>query len=114
MNRTPDAKQFISGWESNVLFDLSGEDPFSLLFTEGKVEFKSGKVTDPDVTFFCNSDLFFDILTGKIDQDDAFANGLVEIKGSIFDSVKFRHAAELTQQKHNTIFSLLKTLSRFS
>jgi putative sterol carrier protein len=115
MNRTAEVKKFISGWESKVLFDLSGEEPFWLDFSkDGKVTFNNGKIFDPDVTFYCNSDLFFEMLTGKIDQDEAFSNGLVEIKGSIFDSVKFRHAAELTQEKHNMIFTMLRTFSRLT
>jgi putative sterol carrier protein len=114
INKTAEAKEFIAGWDSSIQFDLSGEAPFTLLFTNGRAEYRSGKAIDPDVTLYCGSNLFFDIITGKIDQDEAFSNGLVEVKGSILDSVRFRHAAELTQQKHNTMFSILKTLSRIT
>lgn len=114
MNKTNSVKEFTSGWSSKVQFDLSGEEPFALDFSGEKVSFKQGKFAEPDVVFYCNSNLFFDMLTGKIDQDEAFSNGLVELKGSIFDSVKFRHAAELTQGAHNTLFSVLRALSRFS
>ena len=79
--------------------------PFGVVFTtDGNARFKNGMLENPDVIFYCKSDLFYQILTGKKDQDEAFSNGLVEIKGSIIDSVKFRHAAELTQEKHNTLF----------
>ena len=93
MNKTSEVKNFISGWSSTIQFDLSGEDPFGLVFTtDGNVSFKNGILEDPDVIFYCKSDLFYQILTGKKDQDEAFSNGLVEVKGSIIDSVKFRHA----------------------
>jgi len=115
MNRTPEVGEFTKGWESRVRFDLRGEDPFGIVFSkDGKVRFEAGKLERPDVIFYCESDLFFDMMTGKVDQDDAFSNGLVEIVGSIFDSVRFRHAAEITQQKHGTLFSVLRTFSRFA
>ncbi|MDG6994515.1 MAG: SCP2 sterol-binding domain-containing protein [Nitrososphaerota archaeon] len=115
MNKTSEVKNFISGWSSAIQFDLSGEDPFGLVFSaDGRVDFKTGKLDRPDVTFYCNSDLFFQVITGKVDQDEAFSNGLVDVKGSIFDSVKFRHAAELTQEKHSTLFAALRAFSRFA
>jgi putative sterol carrier protein len=115
INKTDEARKFVLGWESKIQFELSGEDPFALFFhPDGTVEFRSEKTVDPDVTFYCNSDLFFDILTGKIDQDAAFSNGLVEVKGSIFDSVRFRHAAEIAQQKHSTLFGILRTFSKLT
>ncbi len=115
MNKTKDVKSFTFGWSSNVQFDLGGEEPFAVVFSkDGMVSFKTGRLENPDVIFYCNSDLFYQILTGKIDQDEAFSNGLVEVKGSIIDSVKFRHVAEITQEKHSTLFSALRTFSRFT
>lgn len=114
MNKTPEVKNFISGWTSNVQFDLSGEDPFGLEFTqEGSIHFRNGRFENPDVSFYCTADLFFQILTGRADQDEAFSNGLVEVSGSIIDSVRFRHAAELTQEKHSALFTTLRAFSRF-
>ena len=43
-----------------------------------------------------------------------FSNGLVDVKGSIFDSVKFRHAAEITQEEHSALFTVLRAVSRFT
>ncbi len=115
MNKTPEVKDFALGWESRVQFDLLGEEPFAIIFSkDGKGEFENGRIEKPDVIFYCESNLFFDMMTGKVDQDDAFSNGLVEIKGSIFDSVRFRHMAELTQQKHGALFSVLRALSKFT
>jgi putative sterol carrier protein len=114
MNRTPEVSTFIQGWESKVQFDLDGEEPFAVIFKDGKAAVAKGKVDSPDVTIYCDSKSFFDMMTGKTSQDDAFATGIVDVKGSIIDSVRFRHAAELTQQKHNMLFSTLRALSRFS
>lgn len=114
MNKTPEVKNFTSGWSTSIQFDLNGEDPFGVVFGEdGQVSFRNGKLENPEVTFYCEADLFFQILTGRKDQDGAFSNGLVEVKGSIIDSVKFRHAAELTQENHSALFSTLRALSRF-
>jgi putative sterol carrier protein len=114
MNRTTEVSEFIEGWDSRLQFDLDGEEPFAVVFKDGKASTVKGRIPDPDVTIYCDSRSFFDMMTGKVSQDDAFTNGLVDVKGSIIDSVKFRHAAEMTQQKHSTLFSTLRALSRFT
>ena len=117
MDKTPELKEFTKGWESRVRFELSGEAPFDVVFEKDlTVNFeqppKSGST--PDVTFYCDSETFFGLMTGRLDQDEAFSNGLVEVKGSILDSVKFRHAAEITQKRHGTLFTVLRAVSRFT
>ncbi len=117
MNKTKEVKEFAEGWESRILFDLTGEEPFGIIFPSGEgspISFVGRKLENPDVVFYSNSELFFGMLTGKIDQDEAFSNGLIDIKGSIFDSVKFRHAAEITQKEHSTLFTVLRAVSRFT
>jgi len=117
MNRTKEVKEFTRGWESEILFDLAGEEPFGVIFPkniESSIRFVDQQLESPDVTFYSSSELFFGMLTGKIDQDEAFSDGLVDIKGSIFDSVKFRHAAEITQEKHSALFTVLRAVSRFT
>jgi putative sterol carrier protein len=115
MNKTKEVKEFVSGWESQIEFSLTGEKPFGVLFSpDGGVKFHDGKIENPDVIFYASSDLFYGMLTGKIDQDEAFSNGQVDVKGSIFDSVRFRHAAEITQEKHTALFTVLRAVSRFS
>jgi putative sterol carrier protein len=115
MNKTKETKDFVSNWKSTIRFELSGEEPFGLVFNgDGSVDFKAQRLENPDVIFYSYSDLFYKLITGRADQDEAFSNGLVEVKGSIFDSVKFRHAAEITQERHSTLFTTLRTLSRFT
>jgi putative sterol carrier protein len=115
MNKTKEVKEFVSGWESRIEFCLTGESPFGVLFsTDGAIKFHEGKLENPDVIFYASSDLFYGMLAGKIDQDEAFSNGQVDVKGSIFDSVRFRHAAETTQEKHSALFTVLRAVSRFT
>jgi putative sterol carrier protein len=115
MNKTTETKEFLSDWKSIIRFELSGEEPFGLDFHgDGTVTFKNEKVKNPDVIFYSSSDIFYKLITGKMDQDEAFSNGIIEVKGSILDSVKFRHAAELTQEKHSTLFTTLRAISRFT
>lgn len=114
MNRTPEVAEFLDGWESVIQFDLEGEEPFALEFKGGKSSLLKGRIRDPDVTIYCDSETFFEIMVGKVSQDDAFATGLVQISGSITDSVRFRHAAEITQRNHSAPFSALRALSRFT
>lgn len=117
MNRTKEVKEFAKGWESRILFDLTGESPFGVVFPKESTEsikFIDRRVENPDVVFYSNAELFFGMLTGKIDQDQAFSDGLVDVRGSIFDSVKFRHAAEITQEEHRTLFTVLRAVSRLT
>lgn len=114
MNRTPEVAQFIGSWESVVQFDLEGEEPFAVVFKQGGAAFERGRSPVPDVTLYADSSSFFGMMIGKTSQDDAFTTGLIEVKGSIMDSVRFRHAAELTQERHKTLFSTLRALSRFT
>ncbi len=115
MNKTDETREFISDWSSTIRFELSGEEPFGLVFnSDENVSFKNGKIGNPDVIFYSSSETFYKLITGRGDQDEAFANGLIEVRGSIVDSVKFRHAAEITQEKHSTLFTTLRALSRFT
>ena len=117
MNRTKEVKEFTNGWDSHILFDLSGEAPFGVIFfgdSGAQISFVDRKLENPDVVFYSSSETFFGMLTGKIDQDEAFSDGLIDIKGSILDSVKFRHAAEITQEKYSTLFTVLRAVSRFT
>ena len=115
MNKTREVKEFASGWESRIEFELTGENPFGVVFSKNsEINFVDYKLENPDVVFFSNADVFYGMLTGKVDQDEAFSNGLVDVKGSIFDSVKFRHAAEITQEKHSALFTVLRAVSRFT
>jgi putative sterol carrier protein len=115
MNKTKEVKEFVSAWESRIEFDLAGEAPFGVIFSrDGTIQFSEKKLESPDVIFYASSDLFYGMLTGKIDQDEAFSNGMVDVKGSIFDSVRFRHAAEITQQNHRALFTVLRAVSRFT
>jgi putative sterol carrier protein len=117
MNRTKEVKDFTSGWESRILFELNGESPFGVIFPKDssiEISFSDRKIGNPDVIFRSSSELFYGMLTGKIDQDEAFSDGLIDISGSISDSVKFRHVAEITQERHSTLFTVLRAVSRFT
>lgn len=115
MSKTKEVKEFTFGWESRIEFDLIGEKPFGVVFSkDSSINFIDHKLENADVVFYSNADLFYGMLTGKIDQDEAFSNGLVDVKGSIFDSVRFRHAAEITQENHSALFTVLRAVSRFT
>lgn len=111
-NKTKEVKDFIADWQSVIQFDLRGEEPFYVKAQKGELSMEVGRHLKPDVVFEGSSDVFFDILTNQIDPDDAFLMKRYEIIGSIFDAIRFRHLAELTQNAHKTTFSVLRRLSR--
>ena len=110
-NRTDKVKAMMEGWNRTLQFRLSGEEPFYIKAENQKMKFFKG-VSDPsDVVLKGEAAVFFDIIKGKIDQDEAYLTKKYEFEGSIMDGVKFRHLFDLTQQEHPMVFGLLQKLS---
>ena len=109
---TNETKAILEDWSSAIQFDLIGEDPFYLQISNAAASFHNGKVENPDVVLSGRSDAFFDIITGRLDPDEAYVMKKYEVKGSVVDAMKFRRISELTEAKHKTAFSVLKTVGK--
>jgi putative sterol carrier protein len=101
-------------WQSEIQFDLNGEDPFYISIAKTHVELHTGRVDDPDVVLSGRSDIFFDILIGRLDPDEAYIMKKYDVSGSVVEAMKFRRICELTEQTHKTTFSALKTFGKFA
>jgi putative sterol carrier protein len=101
----------MEGWDKTLQFQLSGEGPFYVKTENGKMSFFKGVSEKSDAILKGDSSIFFDMITGKIDQDEAFLTKKYEFEGSILDAVKFRHLFELTQSEHRGIFGLLRKMA---
>ena len=101
-------------WKSDIQFDLIGEDPFYLQISNAAASFHNGKLENPDVVLSGRSDAFFDVITGKLDPDEAYVMKKYDVKGSVVDAMKFRRISELTEARHKTAFSLLKTVGKIA
>jgi putative sterol carrier protein len=111
---TPEVKELMDGWQSVVEFDLRGEEPFHLAISGNTAEFRQGKAERADVILASSSDVFFDVITGKLDADEAFMMKRYTVKGSVIDAMKFRRISEMTEEHHKTVFSFLKTASKIA
>ena len=109
-----ETKTILEDWSSVIQFDLMGEDPFYLQISNSAASFHNGKVEKPDVVLSGRSDAFFDVITGKLDPDEAYVMKKYEVKGSVVDAMKFRRISELTEARHKTAFSLLKTVGKIA
>jgi len=109
---TLQTQDILDGWSSTIQFDLLGEDAFYLTIAANSAKFHEGKAEHPDVVLSGRSDVFFDIITGKLDPDEAYMMKRYVVKGSIVDAMKFRRVSELTEQAHKGIFSLLKAVGK--
>ncbi len=113
-NKTADAKDLLTGWNKVLQFNLVGEDPFYIEAKDGQVLLHDGKHANPDVTFKATSEFFLKIIKGDVNPDEAFLSRKYEVSGSIIDASKFRRLAEIVQNSHKAMFSVLKTLSKFT
>lgn len=111
---TNETKAILEDWKSDIQFDLIGEDPFYLQISNASASFHNGKVENPDVVLSGRSDAFFDVITGKLDPDEAYVMKKYDVKGSVVDAMKFRRISELTEARHKTTFSLLKTVGKIA
>lgn len=103
-----DTEDVLEDWHSTIQFDLIGEEPFYLTINNGSAVFYEGKADTPDVVLSGRSDTFFDVITGKLDPDEAYTMKKYDVKGSVVDAMKFRRLSELTEAKHKAMFSVLK------
>ena len=111
---TPETKAILHNWTSVIQFDLIGEGAFYLEISQAAARFHTGKVENPDVVLSGRSDAFFDVITGKLDPDEAYVMKKYNIKGSVVDAMKFRRISELTEAKHKATFSVLKTVGKIA
>jgi len=111
---TPESKAILEDWTSVIQFDLIGEDEFYLEISHAAANFHNGKFENPDVVLSGRSDAFFDVITGKLDPDEAYVMKKYTVKGSVVDAMKFRRISELTEARHKTAFSFLKTVGKIA
>ena len=111
-NRTPSVKAMLTGWDRKVQFSLSGEDPFFIEVVDGHLKRRAGETNMPDLIFTSDSKKFFQVMTGKMKFDQGFSSGAYSMKGSIVDAVKLMKVAELAQESHPTLMSIMKVASR--
>jgi putative sterol carrier protein len=91
---------------------LIGEDPFYLQIYDAAAAFHEGRAENPDVILSGRSSTFFDVVTGKLDPDEAYMMKKYDVKGSVIDAMKFRRVSELTEKSHKTMFSVLKAVGK--
>jgi len=102
----------LTGWDRKVQFSLSGEDPFFIEVVDGHLKRRAGETNMPDLIFTSDSKKFFQVMTGKMKFDQGFSSGAYSMKGSIVDAVKLMKVAELAQESHPTLMSIMKVASR--
>lgn len=111
-NRTPTARELMTGWNRKIQFMLDGESPFSIQIMDGRMERQPGETTKPDLVFISDSDKFFLVMTGGMKFDQGFSSGAYTMKGSIVDAVRLMRIAELAQEAHPTLMSAMRAGSR--
>ena len=52
-----------------------------------------------------------DVLTGRKDMNEAYADRQYEIIGPVQDGIKFRYLSEIVEKSHPRLFSVLRKLS---
>ncbi|MEM4310823.1 MAG: SCP2 sterol-binding domain-containing protein [Nitrososphaerales archaeon] len=111
-NRTEEAKQMLESMESLIQFELYGEEPFYVEIKNGKMVLKDGKVGNASATITCESQTFYRIIMGEIDQEEAFVKKLYQISGSITDAVRFRRISQIVQERNKGKINFLLKFGR--
>ncbi len=110
-NMTKEARRMMEGWNAVIQFELTGESPFYARAEDEEMHVFEGRHDKPDAVIRGKASVFYDVLTGKIDQDEAYMTKRLETVGSMVDVVKFRRVGEATQHAHETVFNLFKLFS---
>lgn len=97
-NELADVKQMVSGWDRVVQFNLSGETPFYLTFSEGTITLSDGLHDKPDLTLNGTEDVFYRLMTGELDRIKAFMLGQFKFEGQLKDAAKFADIGEAVRK----------------
>src|SRR5262249_14189552 len=107
LNRTPEMKDLLTGWNKTFQFNLEGEPPFYIVLRDGRATLAQGAITDADAVVSAPSALFFQILVKKVSADEAFMNKKYQIHGSPTDVTRLRFLGEKVEAYHSRAFDFL-------
>ena len=88
----------VSGWDRVVQFNLSGETPFYLTFSEGTIVLSDGLHDKPDLALNGTEDVFYRLMTGELDRIKAFMLGQFKFEGQLKDAAKFADIGEAVRK----------------
>ena len=113
VNRTPDLRPLLEGWDRTLQFDLEGEGPFHIVFRDGMATVLGRAASDPDVVFEAPAPLFRRMMLDPALADDAYVNKKYEVHGAPADATRFRVLGERVQECHPLVFRPLTKVARF-
>ncbi|MHA1335185.1 MAG: SCP2 sterol-binding domain-containing protein, partial [Promethearchaeota archaeon] len=98
LNTDPDVKEKIKDLSLSISIDIDGKRS-SLIVDNGKAEFKSEKVSDPDVQLFSDLKTMASIAAGLLDAQKAFLSGKLEVDGDFEKMIIFLEILEDAYEK---------------
>ncbi len=101
------------GLDKVVQFDLRGEKPFYLRLQDGRVVFSRGRHEHPGVTLLGSSRSFYEIMVGRLDQEEAYNLKKYQVVGSIRDAIRFKILADSVQESYLLPLSILRSIARW-
>ena len=111
LNRTPEVRDMLEGWNKTLQFDLKGESPFHVDVRGERAKLAVGTADDPDLVFSAPAELFLGIITNQVDADEAFMNGKYVVEGPPGDAARFRLISERVQEHHPRTFGVLQRMA---
>ena len=102
----------MEGRDRIIQFNMEGEPPFYVKFENARARLKQGTHASPHVTFMGESGIFFEVMTGRIGRERAFADQVYQVSGSYTDALRFKQITDITEAEHRRLFSALRVLSR--
>lgn len=111
LNRTPQVRDMLEGWNRTLQFNLEGEPPFYVVVENERASMGRGTADDPDLVLSAPSPLFMGIITNQVNADEAFMNKKYEVVGAPGDATRFRVLGERVQEYHPVAFGAMLKLA---
>ncbi len=111
LNRTPQVRDMLEGWNKTLQFNLDGEAPFHVVVKDERAALGGGVAAAPDLVVTAPAPMFMGIITNQINADEAFMNKKYEVIGSPGDATRFRVLGERVQDYHPVVFGAMLKLA---
>lgn len=113
INRTRKARDHMKGRNSTISFDIEDETPFYFHFADGKASLHTGRPAEADATLRADNETFYQIMLGKMSQEEAFDQKLILPEGETVEAIRLRYIMNLVLEKNWTLKFFRSILAGF-
>ncbi len=98
-NESEDVQEEVEDWSCTYQTEIDGLENFWLKISEGKFEYATGSMDNPDNILKTNADNAAQIFIGDKDATAAYMSGSLKIEGKLPNAVKLRTLIEIVREE---------------